>query len=69
MNAVDIGPIAPADRRQPALDLFLIFACANIVATTFQPMRAKCCAVARPMPPEAPVMKTVCLFAMVCSPV
>lgn len=36
MNAVDIGPIAPADRRQPALDLFLIFACANIVATTFQ---------------------------------
>jgi purine-cytosine permease-like protein len=36
MNAVDIGPIAPADRRQPAFDLFLIFACANIVATTFQ---------------------------------
>jgi purine-cytosine permease-like protein len=36
MNAVDIGPIAPGDRRQPAFDLFLIFACANIVATTFQ---------------------------------
>ncbi len=36
MNAVDIGPISPADRRQPPLDLFLIFACANIVATTFQ---------------------------------
>jgi purine-cytosine permease-like protein len=36
VNAVDIGPIAPAERRQPALDLFLIFACANIVATTFQ---------------------------------
>ncbi len=36
MNAADIGPIAPGDRRQPALDLLLIFACANIVATTFQ---------------------------------
>ncbi len=36
MNAADIGPIAPADRRQPPLDLFIIFACANIVATTFQ---------------------------------
>ena len=36
MNAADIGPIAPADRRQPPLDLFVIFACANIVATTFQ---------------------------------
>ena len=36
MNAADIGPIAAADRRQPAFDLFLIFACANIVATTFQ---------------------------------
>ena len=36
MNAVDIGPIAPDDRGSPAFDLFLIFACANIVATTFQ---------------------------------
>ncbi len=36
MNAADIGPIAPADRRQPPLDLFIIFACANVVATTFQ---------------------------------
>jgi nucleobase:cation symporter-1, NCS1 family len=36
MNAVDIGPIAADQRRQPAFDLFLIFACANIVATTFQ---------------------------------
>jgi purine-cytosine permease-like protein len=36
VNAADIGPIAPADRRQSPLDLFLIFACANIVATTFQ---------------------------------
>ena len=36
MNAADIGPIAPADRRQSPLDLFVIFACANIVATTFQ---------------------------------
>jgi purine-cytosine permease-like protein len=36
VNAVDIAPIAAADRKQPAFDLFLIFACANIVATTFQ---------------------------------
>lgn len=36
MNAADIGPIAPADRRQSPLDLFVIFACANVVATTFQ---------------------------------
>ncbi len=36
MNAADIGPISPSDRRQSALDLFVIFACANIVATTFQ---------------------------------
>jgi len=36
VNAVDIGPVAPHERRQPAFDLFLIFACANIVATTFQ---------------------------------
>jgi NCS1 family nucleobase:cation symporter-1 len=36
VNAVDIGPIPPSERRQPALDLFVIFACANIVATTFQ---------------------------------
>jgi hypothetical protein len=36
MNAADIRPGPPAERRQPALDLFLIFACANIVATTFQ---------------------------------
>lgn len=36
MNAADIGPIAPVDRRQSPLDLFLIFACANVVATTFQ---------------------------------
>jgi purine-cytosine permease-like protein len=36
VNAADIGPVSPSDRRQSALDLFLIFACANIVATTFQ---------------------------------
>jgi purine-cytosine permease-like protein len=36
VNAADIGPIASADRRQPPIDLFVIFACANIVATTFQ---------------------------------
>jgi purine-cytosine permease-like protein len=36
VNAIDIGPIPPGRRTQPATDLFLIFACANIVATTFQ---------------------------------
>jgi cytosine permease len=36
MNAADIGPVAPDDRRQSGLDLFWIFAGANIVATTLQ---------------------------------
>jgi len=36
MNAVDIGPVDPAQRTQSAFDLFLIFAGANIVATTLQ---------------------------------
>jgi NCS1 family nucleobase:cation symporter-1 len=36
MNPVDLNPIAPADRRQAPFDLFLIFAGANIVATTLQ---------------------------------
>jgi NCS1 family nucleobase:cation symporter-1 len=36
VNAADIGPVPPSARRQSAFDLFLIFACANIVATTFQ---------------------------------
>lgn len=34
MNAVEVGPVPPAARTQPALDLFLIWAGANIVATT-----------------------------------
>ena len=33
-QAVDVGPIADADKKQTPLDLFLIFAGANIVATT-----------------------------------
>ena len=36
MNAVDLNPIPSAQRTQSALDLFLIFAGANIVATTLQ---------------------------------
>jgi purine-cytosine permease-like protein len=36
MNAADIGQVAPDERRQSPFDLFLIFACANVVATTFQ---------------------------------
>ena len=36
MQAADIGVVAAADRRQSPLDLFLIFAGANIVATTIQ---------------------------------
>lgn len=36
MNAADISPVPPADRTQSPLDLFIIFAGANIVATTLQ---------------------------------
>ncbi len=36
MNAADIGPVARESRTQPGLDLFWIFAGANIVATTLQ---------------------------------
>ena len=36
MDAADLSPIPEADRNQPAFDLFLIFAAANIVATTLQ---------------------------------
>nr|HPK72988.1 cytosine permease [Vicinamibacterales bacterium] len=36
MNPADIAPVAPGDRRQSPLDLFVIFAGANIVATTLQ---------------------------------
>ena len=34
MKAVELGPVAAGERTQPASDLFLIFAGANIVATT-----------------------------------
>jgi cytosine permease len=34
LTAVDIAPVRDEERRQPLLDLFLIFAGANIVATT-----------------------------------
>lgn len=36
MKSVELGPVAPADRTQTPFDLFLIFAGANIVATTLQ---------------------------------
>jgi purine-cytosine permease-like protein len=36
VNAADIQPVLPAAQTQSALDLFLIFVGANIVATTFQ---------------------------------
>lgn len=36
MHAADLEPIPPSERHQSALDLFLIFAGANIVATTLQ---------------------------------
>ncbi len=36
MRAADLSPVRPADRTQSAFDLFLIFAGANIVATTLQ---------------------------------
>lgn len=36
MKAADLDPVAPGERTQSAIDLFLIFAGANIVATTWQ---------------------------------
>ena len=36
MQSVEIGPVPAGERRQSATDLFLIFAGANIVATTLQ---------------------------------
>lgn len=36
MQPVELGPVKPADRTQTPFDLFLIFAGANIVATTLQ---------------------------------
>ena len=35
MNAVDLEPIPASERTQSSIDLFLIFAGANVVATTF----------------------------------
>jgi purine-cytosine permease-like protein len=36
VQSVELGPVAPADQTQRPFDLFLIFAGANIVATTLQ---------------------------------
>jgi NCS1 family nucleobase:cation symporter-1 len=36
MDAADLSPIPESNRTQPAFDLFLIFAAANVVATTMQ---------------------------------
>jgi nucleobase:cation symporter-1, NCS1 family len=36
MDAADLAPVAESQRTQPAFDLFLIFAAANVVATTLQ---------------------------------
>ena len=36
MDAADLAPVPESQRTQPAFDLFLIFAAANIVATTLQ---------------------------------
>ena len=36
MDAADLAPVPESERTQPALDLFLIFAAANVVATTLQ---------------------------------
>jgi NCS1 family nucleobase:cation symporter-1 len=36
MQAADLRPVSPRDRTQSAFDLFLIFAGANVVATTLQ---------------------------------
>jgi nucleobase:cation symporter-1, NCS1 family len=36
MDAADLAPVPESQRNQPAFDLFLIFAAANVVATTLQ---------------------------------
>lgn len=36
MDAADLSPVPESERTQPPLDLFLIFAAANVVATTLQ---------------------------------
>ncbi|MGH9222098.1 MAG: purine-cytosine permease family protein [Vicinamibacterales bacterium] len=36
MDAADLSPVPESQRTQPAFDLFLIFAAANVVATTLQ---------------------------------
>jgi purine-cytosine permease-like protein len=36
MDAADLSPVPASQRTQPAFDLFLIFAAANVVATTLQ---------------------------------
>src|SRR5687768_17218166 len=36
MDAADLSPVPESQRTQPASDLFLIFAAANVVATTLQ---------------------------------
>ena len=36
MDAADLSPVPEAQRTQPPFDLFLIFAAANVVATTMQ---------------------------------
>ena len=36
MDAADLSPVPESQRTQSALDLFLIFAAANVVATTMQ---------------------------------
>ena len=36
MDAADLSPVPETQRTQPAFDLFLIFAAANVVATTLQ---------------------------------
>ena len=36
MQAADLSPVAPDAQTQSGWDLFLIFAAANIVATTLQ---------------------------------
>ena len=36
MDAADLSPVPEAQRTQSPVDLFLIFAAANVVATTMQ---------------------------------
>ena len=58
MRAVEVGPVPAAERTQPAIDLFLIWAGANIVATTL--------ATGSSLPPGLSTADALSIIAMGC---